>query len=658
MQGADVFLAMDLPDRVQLSAAGAPGLIRRGDLVIEVRNPITDAQLDSLGAQLDTNSDQDYLSGDGRVKKSLDMHMTAGLRRSMASNSESDTEKVYSDTLHQYSQSNKASSCRRRSYDSASDSEDELEEDSVMNHYRQSLSSTLVGLDDMKGLTDDELDTKMTHLKSSMEGLPPKVSRNLSGYRGAVPGMVSAAIDSGSEDYSASDNDTNSFRVRRNSSDVAGGGQMRKEKSLRLAPEGLAAMKSSFGSTVGGPLEGIGLRRQGADSRDRDRDRDTSERRLFSSSLTLSRSGGGRVRGGRQLRDYDSQEDGDDDGDSGPVGSSQGIARDSSNSHSAPRISPQTRYSSTRDSEDEDEDEEGADRLAQEYLQQYERESQEGGGGGLNSSLLSTGTAEEKRDYLASRDEQRELRRESKEGRGRVDQDQGQDQEPEDFNDTSSMGSATQQQQQRRLSPSDLQGADDDLGDNHSTRRTAFSSTGESFSALSQQTFATDDSEDSEGKGGGRGARALLSTTVDTDISMPGGGDNDSFTHSSFDREDSVNKRADQYERDVDRDSRDVPASSSKPPLDSSSATGGGVHTPQTSAARRNGGGSNPQQQQQSLYSSKTSTDTSSPFDHLTSDFDEDNDVDVLEGSLDLSQSADAFGAGTNLDLSSFSKNR
>jgi hypothetical protein len=65
VQGTDVFLAMDLPSGLQLTATSAPGLIRRGDLVIEVRNPITDAQLDSLGTQME-NSDNEYLSGDGR----------------------------------------------------------------------------------------------------------------------------------------------------------------------------------------------------------------------------------------------------------------------------------------------------------------------------------------------------------------------------------------------------------------------------------------------------------------------------------------------------------------------------------------------------------------------------------------------------------------
>jgi hypothetical protein len=561
VKGTDVFLAMDLPLSVQLTASTAPNLIRRGDLIIEVKNTVTDAQLDSLGTQMES-SDKEYFSGDSKGRRSLDKSLS--LRRSYA-DSESETEKVYSDTLRNYSKV----ALPRRNYDSDSDSDVELEEDNIINHFRNSLSSTLVGLDDVRGLTDEELERKMDNLKSSLDILPKKTSKNLSGHRDTVPGTVSAAIDSGSEDYLSSDNDRS-----RKKQPVP-----QREKSLRLAPEGMAGMHS-YNSTLGGQVEGISLLKK---------DSSKPERRLFSSSLTLTRSSGS----GRKLRDYDSQDD------SEPVFLSRADNMSSSViSNISKRSSPHSRYSSTKDDEpddDEPEDDEppdetdsDEDRLAQEYLREYEREES------LNRSMMSTSTMDDdKPQHFIALDT-------SGRGSGKASQV---DVSAEDFNDTSSMGSGNAP---ARLSPSDL-AASNRRSDHH------FSSTDGTY----------DDSVDENN----------LCTTVNTDISMP------IITNTtSFDFEESVNQRADEYERDVQHDT----PSSSRPPLDGHSSNlppSGGLHTPNSS--RRNG-------------DSKYSNDTSSTFDHL--DVDDDNDVDMLEGSLDLSQSADAFGHGTNLDLSSFSK--
>jgi len=585
VHGTDVFLAMDLPPSVQLSAATAPGLIRRGEMMIEVRNTITDAQLDSLGTQME-NSDNEYLSGDSKGRRSLDKSLS--LRRSYASNSESETEKVYSDTLRNYSKVSRPN----RNYDSGSDSDGELEEDNIINHFRNSLSSTLVGLDDMKGLTDEELERKMDNLKSSLDVLPKKTSRNLSGHRDTVPGTVSAAIDSGSEDYLSSDNG----RSKRNQH-VA-----QREKSLRLAPDLMHSHDNS--NTLGGPVEGIGLRKKGS----------STDRRLFSSSLTLSR---GSAASGRMLRDYDSQDDNE------PVFLSRTDNLSGSViSNISKKSSPQTRYSSARDIEPEDDeppddtDSDEEDRLALAYLEQYEQEQS------LNQSMMSASTAEEKRDYRSSvaasakgeggfGDNKNGSRGPSRSGNNSV----------EDFNDTSSTGSGNML---ARLSPSDLK---DDRAQSVPRSDHMFSSTEGTFDI----SLADEDDK--------------LGTTVNTDISMP------INNTESFDLEESVNKRADEYERDVQRET----PTGLKPPLDGHSSNNnhnnmhsGGLHTPNS---RQNSEGS-----QNQLYSSKYSNDTSSPFDGLHSDMDEDNDVDMLEGSLDLSQSADAFGHATNLELSSFSK--
>ena len=540
VQGTDVFLAMDLP--LNLTATGATELIKRGELIIEIRNPITDAQLDSLGVQMES-SDNEYLSGDGpKFKKQLEGSLS--LRRSLGSNSGSESEKIYSDTIRSYKQSNRGS--MKRNYDSDSESEGDIEEDEkIINSYHRSLSSTLVALDDMKGLTDDELESKMSELKSSMEGLPPKLSKNLSGYRGVVPGSVSAAIDSGSEDLSASDD--------------ASSRNLHKSKSLRLAPEGVVGKKHSHNKTVGGMVEGIGMRKSG----------DRSHHVLFSSSLTLSRGSGS----ARTLRDYDSQDDDE------PY-----IKRNSPPG----KLSSQARYSETgnssgnssHDSNDSD------DRLAQEYLKQYESEMK-------NSSLTSTSTAEEKREYLASR-ERRNIEDFKHKPHGKINDG------VEDFNDTSSIGSGSPHASSR-LSPSHLQDDIEEINTRHSMQ-------------------SMDEAQ-------------LLSTTIDTDISMP-------MTETqSFDYEESVSKRADKYEKEVHLNT----PSQLRPPLDSSSHPSSGVQTP-TSSSRNIAN--------QQLHSSKGSQETSSPFDHLASDFDDYNDSDILEGSLDLSQSADAFGSGSNFNTS------
>lgn len=551
VKGRDVLLGVDLPADLSFTATAASSLAAGGDLVVDIRNTVTDAQLDVLASQVE--SDSDYLSPDGRQRdfsKSLDMRMS--LRRSAASNSGSDTEKVYSDTIQSYKKSYELP--KRREYDDASDGSDDDAEDDYIDQYRHALSSTLTQLDEVDGLTDEELQKKMSSLKSSMDGLPPRLSRSLSGYRGAVPGQVSAGIESGSEDLSASDNDGPSASISRSAS-------LRREKSLRLTGEGSVGRSISYSRTSGGALEGISL--------NRGRDRPLVSGEMFSSSLKLSKSATG-----RRYRDYDSHDD-----DEYPPAATSALPR---------RDSPQSnRYSSVTDDDDDDEDDD--DQLAREYLKQYEQSEV------LNRSNASSHTAEEKREYLSSRND-----RKSAKG-GDEDEDMG-------FEDTSSTGSGMM----KRLHAS---GADKKpLSDSR------LSSTGSNYDSSVMSSL--DD---------------RLHTTVDTDISMP-------MTQTqAFDFEDSVNKRADQYESDIHREDK----SASKPPIDSNNSNNNGSSVFQTPKS----GGTKDHQ-----VTPKYSNDTSSPFDHLSSNFDDDNDVEMLEGSLDLSQSNDTFGVGNNLDMSSFSK--
>lgn len=119
-----------------------------------------------------------------------------------------------------------------------------------------------------------------------------------------------------------------------------------------------------------------------------------------------------------------------------------------------------------------------------------------------------------------------------------------------------------------------------------------------------------------------------LGTTVDTDVSILDG------NVKPFDHNDHVIKRANEYERDVQRENEGV----FKPPIDRDSHSS----VLQTPIASKTNNGS-------TLLTGKHSNDTS-PFDHLHSDLDEENVS--IEGSLELSQSADMFGTGTNLDVS------